>query len=630
MSHELILAAGEATDAIAQARQNAVEHAAEAVPGADQIEMHETPHTCVALIATHPPSGDVAKLTVRDGECRATVALTSSGLQAAENGTSHRVGSESGHVTVTITNGGAVEVTTDGFATVGTYWATHRGHLLVATNLASLVSLGLPGRIDEQGAIEYLAMLHPLQDRTILEGASLLQPGSTLSWEANRINLTRKPIFVPGPAHGDSPTTVREFDEIWSQVIGDAFERSRSARALIGLSGGLDSRIVAAQWVRAGGHPIAYTYGDVAAYEVRVASALASRLDIPHLRVPVSDDDLLAGSDVAIHLLDGAHAPTQMYELWFGDRLRSVADVIVNGLGGGTLMGDDKLMGLADIGTQVKRVWSRYESDVSEAAPFVSGRTRDDMAAIVRTSIARSFDPFSEIERADSGIYWRIANRQFRWGNMFHSALRRIGIRPETPFLDGRFLAYAARLTPEQRLNGVLYLSIQRSLFPETADLPRSDDGNSPAHLDHAYWSGERSFLAQLIELGTRHPLSAARRGYRRAADQAARRLSRLDALADLSHRVRARKDVFPADVFIRERPIYGLRLADALEAAKGTTPLLDDEVIDRAVQAVRARQPAHSASAMGRIAALGAWAREYRRRAEEYKMNVPSPSALP
>lgn len=629
MSHELILAAGVATEEGARARHNAVQHAAEAVPGSDRIELHETPHACLALIATRPSSGDVARLKVDGGSWRATVALTPSGLEAAENGTSHRVGSESGHVTIAVTEDGDIEVMTDGFATIGTYWATHRGHLLVATGLASLVSLGLPGRIDEQGAIEYLAMLHPLQDRTTLAGVALLQPGSTLSWKGGRVDLKRSPIFVPGTPHGDSVATVSAFDEMWSQVIGDAVERSQPARPLIGLSGGLDSRIVAAQWVRTGVHPIAYTYGDASAYEVRVASELASRLSIPHLRLPVSDDDLLAGADASASLLDGAHAPAQMYELWFADRLRSVADVIVNGLGGGTLMGDDKLMGVSDVDEQVRRAWSRYASDVSEVSPFLSGTKRDDMASVVHTSIAQSFEPFSDLERADSGIYWRIANRQFRWGNMFHSALRRIGIRPETPFLDGRFLAYAARLTPEQRLNGVLYLSIQRSLFPEVADVPRSDDGNSPAQLDHAYWSGDRSFVAQLIDLGTRHPISAARRGYRRAMDQAARRAERFDSLAGVSHRVRTRKDVFAADVFIQERPVYSLRLAEALEAARGSTPLLDDDTIDRAVQAIRAGEPVHSAAAMGRVAALGAWATEYRRRERDHRATASSSGLL-
>ncbi|HSN43410.1 MAG TPA: asparagine synthase C-terminal domain-containing protein [Propionibacteriaceae bacterium] len=612
MSHEILLIAGR-SEALPRARRLAMlDHAARAVPGFASWSVVESPAASAALVVTSPVGGSFAQLTRTAGGGRITVATTRRGL-ALREGESALHGAEAGHVRVFLGPDDSVVVDTDGVGFLPAFWGVDDHTLFVSTHLASLVSLGLPGDVDDRGLIEYLTMLHPMQERTLLQAASLLSAGSSLKWRDVTADITRRPLFVPSADSLSDDDVVAAFAEIWPDVIGDAV--GGPDRMTLGLSGGLDSRAIAEMAVGLGHRPVTYTYGAADTREAAVAARVAGVLGLPHLNVPISDDRLLANSHATLPLLDGAHSASEMYELWFADLLRSSTDVVVNGLAGGPLWGDDKAVGLTDPAAVLDRQWKRYASEVLTITPFLSADLREGAEDVIRRSLAESLGAWDLAARPDMVIFWKIANRQLRWGNMLTTALRRAGLRTEAPFLDSRFLTLAARLTPDQRRNGRLYLRVHREVFPSTAGLGRSDDGNAPRWLDHVYWSGESSFVHQLGVLASHHPISGIRRGWRLGTQVAFSRLRSQFSVSGPADHEDARRAVFPSDVWLRTRRPYAERLIDLLEAGQGCS-LISTDAVSQAVDGIRSGNPTVPALTLGKVAAAQIWLGDYKRRA--------------
>ncbi|WP_324649588.1 asparagine synthase-related protein [Georgenia sp. H159] len=611
MSCELLVIAGSRSHGSIETRRAALMHATEAVPGFVGSSVKESESACAALVATAPDAGTLSRCEQSPAGERLTIATNRRGLAAA--GTTRVVGAEGGHVSILLAPDGRVELSTDGVGFIPCYWGPLAGGIAISTHLASLVSLGVAADVDERGVIEYLAMHHPLGTRTLLRDARMLAAGGRLRWEpGSQPFIDVRPIFVPSDEALDDDEAVAAFRTRWPQVVVDALEGPGTVA--LGLSGGLDSRAIAEAAVQSGIRPLTYTYGTPPTHEPVVAARVADALHLQHVRIPVTSDDMLAGGLSAVDRLDGAHSPSEMYELWFQDALRAMTGTVINGLAGGPLWGDDKAVGLTDPAAVLERQWRRYAADARTVSRFLGSGLGEDVDRVLRDSLRESLFEWDLEGRDDTVLYWKVANRQFRWGNMLTNALRRSGLRTEAPFLDSRSLELTARLTPAQRRNGGLYLRIHREMFPVTAAIPRSDDGNPPRALNHVYWSGETSYLQQLTGLARRHPIAAMRRGTRLGSHMVREALRDRTGIAGPADRSDRRRSVFPADVWLRTSKAYADRLCSLLEL--GDHPLFSESAVAAELAAVRAGRPTVPALALGRVAAARAWLSDYERRA--------------
>lgn len=619
MSHEVLLVSGVAGAAPAAERRRVLAHAAGRVPGVVSWETYEDERTAVALVVTAPLGGTVGHLRASAGGVRVVVGMSDAAASAALEGTAGPLsGAEHGHVRVDVDPSGTIELGTDGTGILPSFWAGSAERFAWSTHLASLVSLGVRPDLDEVGSLEYLVMLQPLGVRTVLADASLLPAGGRLRLDPGRppqVDVQR--LYTPSTASVPDDVAVEEFRTLWTELTDDLLARASSERLALGLSGGLDSRAIAAECVRRGSRPHAFTYGAAGSDPGRVATEVARILQLDHTLLGLHDDRLMPSPAALSELLDGAHSPGEMYELWFGSTLRQFADVVVNGHGGGPLWGDEKALGITDPGLLLDTLAQRYASELEAVSPFLGAGVATGARETFRASLRSSLVEWTESGRPDMVSFWNVHNRQFRWGNMLATALRRSGLRLEAPFMDSRFLRFSAALTPEQRRNGRLYLRVHREVFAETAAVPRSDDGNPPQRLSHLYWSGESSFARQFAVLAREHPVSAVRRASGRVQGNVAHRLERTPRLAGVGERYLDRHSVFVADVWLRNREAYRTRLLDFLSGAP-TPSVLSAAAVERAVDELASGATRDGALRLVRIATLQAWNQDFVRRATE------------
>lgn len=616
MTHELLMMAGSRDQDAAARRRTLVAHAAAEVPGARSWSVHEMPTATLAVVITDPSGGSA--ISLRRTPDRITAVLAGSRQAIDTVGTNPdgaELGAEAGHLSVVLSMDGSVRIGTDATGFIPAYWSEQNSELLLSTHLASLVSLGAAPTPDAQGVLEYLVMLHPLLDRTTLLDARMLPAGGRLSWQPGQpieVSVTR--LFVPSSDALSDDEALREFRHVWADIIADVAAGAAEERAVLGLSGGLDSRAIAVESVRRGFRPLTYTYGTRSTREGAVASSVADRLELEHLLIPVTRERMLPEPTEMCNLLDGAHSPGEMYELWFADRLRSVADVVVNGLAGGTLWGDDKALGIGTADGILAAQLARYRPEIAVIRRYLEPHLADDLDRLIRSALEESMRDWDMGERADMTTFWRIYNRQFRWGNMLTNGLRRVGIRTEIPFFDSRFLRFAARLTADQRRNGSLYLRVQREVFAQTARIPRSDDGNAPQHLDHVYWSGDTSYAQQFYSLTKNHPISGLRRGARQARRLGEAWIRDHSGLSWVGEAAESRRSVFASEVWLRTQRYYRIQLADFLGSAPPSSGISADAV-EQVVDNLRSGVPVTDALALAKLATLQVWLADYRRR---------------
>lgn len=635
MSHEIALIHGSVGEHARVDRRRRVERAAAAVPNASSWTVAESPTSAVALVSTTPGGGSSAEIARGSDGTIVAIAGSESALERLL--VAPTLGSTSGaeltHVLVQLHPGGQADIRTDGVGLIPSFWSKRDGELLFSTSLASLVTLGIDPDPDPQGVLEYLLMMHPLGERTILRQARLLPAGGRISIdEGGQVALDVDRLFTPDADAMSDDEAVRVFRATWADVIGDVLDRSSGSRLAVGLSGGLDSRAIASECVRRGATPMTFTYGTRHTYEGEAAARVAGALGLDHMFLRVSPDRRLREPLPTAALLDGAHSPAEMYEAWFTDRLRSFADVVVNGHAGGPLWGDEKALGLRGEERLVTALERRYAPALAEMRRFLAPDLRSSAQSMLHDGVADSLREW-HMGRADTTTFWNVHNRQFRWGNMMPNLLRRSGIRTEAPFLDSRFLAFSRRLTADQRRNGNLYLRIQREVFPETAGIPRSDDSNAPAHLDHVYWSGDVSYPAQLLQLASRHPVSAGRRALRRLRMVGGEKVRARTPLTRFDERLQRRLTPFPADLWSQHDARYRNNLADFLTASTPRWPL-DAGGIEHEVLALRAEPGAagHDAGplSLAKLATVLAWLADYDRRARTRDEQPQDRAALP
>ena len=618
MSHELLLLSGPPGPDPTERRRRVLQDAARQVPGATAWQVFEDERTVVALVETAPEGGTgaIAEQDPRGGLV-VVVGLSSEAARAAGDSVAgQHSGAEHGHVKVVLGPHGEIDISTDGTGIIPSFWAAGRGEVAFSTHLASLVSLGVSPTLDDIGSLEYLVMLQPLRARTVLASASLLPAGGRLHVTPGAApEESVRGLYVPSEDRLGDDEAVHEFATLWSTVTRDFLDRAGSDRLALGLSGGLDSRAIGVECVRLGRRPHAFTYGSSTSRPARVATEVARLLQLDHTVLPLQQDRLLPRPAELAGLLDGAHSPAEMYELWFGPVLKEFADVVVNGHGGGPLWGDEKALGISDEARLLDTLERRFGGEVDGVAPFLADGLAGSARATFRGSLRDSLEPWTALDRPDVVSFWNVNNRQFRWGNMLATALRRSGLRLEAPFMDSRFLQFSARLTPEQRRNGRLYLRMHREVFAETAGVPRSDDGNPPRHLSHLYWSGESSFAHQFTRFAREHPISAARRASRRLQGNLAHRVEHSSTLARPAEAHLTNSSVFVADVWLRTDDAYRTRLRDFLDSAP-TPPVLSAASVRRAVDEVASGRARGGALRLARIATLQAWSQEFDRRA--------------
>lgn len=164
------------------------------------------------------------------------------------------------------------------------YVARPNGTILVASQIKSLVAAGLAPKLDLQAWAELLAYENPLGERTPLEGVRLVQPATTLvvPLTGRERSHERWRYRVEPEALGDERELVAEFGRLLDQAVARRTEQTTA----LALSGGLDSRCLAAVLRTHAPSTLACTYGAAGSEDLELGTQVAARAGLVHRAFP--------------------------------------------------------------------------------------------------------------------------------------------------------------------------------------------------------------------------------------------------------------------------------------------------------------------------------------------------------
>jgi len=148
-----------------------------------------------------------------------------------------------------------------------------------------------PERVDREGLAGSLLVGGTLQDRPLVAGVSRVPRGHRLSWRRWSGLASRSVHRLDGAPPPDGETPANQVLRIDAEYVR-AIRRHRPAAASTALllSGGLDSRLVAACLAAEGVPARALTLGSHDDFEVAAGRAVAQHLDMPHETVSLEPD----------------------------------------------------------------------------------------------------------------------------------------------------------------------------------------------------------------------------------------------------------------------------------------------------------------------------------------------------
>jgi hypothetical protein len=222
---------------------------------------------------------------------------------------------------------------TDPYGLRPLYYA-RTGMALVFASCMRSVLAGLPElpAEDPEGLADFLLLGMPTQQRTLYQGVELVPPGSVLTFRDGMIQV--KPYVeliygrtesTPQTLHGATNQLYEAFLDAGAELIGtpETFE--------VPLSGGLDSRMVAALAARFGRDVRTYTMGDADSADLQIGPSVARALALPNESVQVSPEDWIGWVQEAVHLTDGMYNPMDSQILGVAQLLDDPAAVALDG-----------------------------------------------------------------------------------------------------------------------------------------------------------------------------------------------------------------------------------------------------------------------------------------------------------
>ncbi len=192
-------------------------------------------------------------------------------------------------------NSGEVHIGCDQNAFIPFYYILVDGVLLFSWDVAPLLAQ-LPGgaKLDAQNLMSWLLVGgRGFQDETRFRGVKRLEPGCVITFDGVRVTKQKGQPFSFTAAPGQQEDEL--IDQAEATLIEACKRRLPSEPRLIGLSGGLDSRLVLAASARAGvtSGLTAYTYGIPDFVEANIARDVASYFQIPHANITLGQDAYL-------------------------------------------------------------------------------------------------------------------------------------------------------------------------------------------------------------------------------------------------------------------------------------------------------------------------------------------------
>lgn len=207
------------------------------------------------------------------------------------------------------------------------YYAENREGFMISRNLDVIAKTLNKTAIDKYGVAEFLVFGYTVTDRTLIEGINYFLPGSLLTYNIDKNQHHIENIFtynfeeLLNVTHKNYKEKLRECVELFKLA-----NLQRADKPVIGLSGGLDSRVLAAGLKSVSPEAITVSrlsFNNREKLDVELASQVSKVLNMP-FQVVKSDEPSVSYLNDIIILKGGLNSIENDYNLIYEEKLASI------------------------------------------------------------------------------------------------------------------------------------------------------------------------------------------------------------------------------------------------------------------------------------------------------------------
>lgn len=374
------------------------------------------------------------------------------------------------------------------------FYTKNRDRYLFSSEVkAILKDKTIKKEIDHEAVANYFAFGRILvEEKTFFRGIRLLPPASLAIWEKGGLSVKRYWNINYREEYDPNLTEDYYVDtmvDLWQRAV-EKRARGRHSFGLF-LSGGLDSRAIAAPLAKKC-HPLhTFTYGIAGGDEAKIAEKISRKLETQHKFFEISSDYLTSFAEKGIYLTDGMVNCAHFWWISLLQRVRKDVDVMFHG------HGQDILLGTYFYRLRSAKVSSDNELLKAEGDDFALLFYKK-LNTLIPEEIMPSF--FSE------AYYQKIRNFPFKLFKKTLDEVKSTNVLNKTDcfylrsmtrdywsvvvlrnFVDDRvvsvdrdFFEFAISIPPRLRSQTTLYYKFLTKLSPEMAKIPYQRTGVSP------------------------------------------------------------------------------------------------------------------------------------------------------
>ena len=355
------------------------------------------------------------------------------------------------------------------------YWAQKNGrYCLASRTLGSVLAGVVPGDIDPLAVAQILTVDDFAGGRTLVEGVSVFPPGTVMTKTPDRVEWQTYWVW-------DYPAEQGLSTDEWGRRAGatlvEAVRRQAGNGRTIGvtLSGGLDSRCVAAAAVQAGISPQTFTWGEDRCYDRLYATKIADTLGIEHLDCPYEYGSLVSRFEEGVAITEGM---CNTFDMHFLAHLHIIGgvDVVLNGFAGDAVLGETFLrsqwaspMRPAELAENLFHRYNRFlkEAELPEAMPVAHDFREEDFPLAI---FKRQFEDLRHLRTPDAAHRYLFDNHVRRKTAM-GTVLMRQAAESAACFYDYDFNDLVRRIPSDLRARHRTYRAMLRTVFPDVAGI---------------------------------------------------------------------------------------------------------------------------------------------------------------
>ena len=229
------------------------------------------------------------------------------------------------------------------FASTILYRRVHGGDVFYCSQLGPMAGCGVfRPRIDPEAASHLLGNMQVFKDETVVAEVDALEP-ATIAVHRLKEGAEHRRVYWTFGAVGEHRHDLpyeRHLAEVCDAITAAGHRiTSRPGRYVSGLSGGLDSRLVAAVTARSQPEMKVWTFGTPGSPDLLVAAEVAQRLGLDHLTFPTAPGQVPENAELYSATVDGSVSIDFAYGVERTRALREHGDIVFNGFAGEVILG---------------------------------------------------------------------------------------------------------------------------------------------------------------------------------------------------------------------------------------------------------------------------------------------------